>query len=310
VLRPALRDSNEHVRRSAVLAVALLGRRETRHWFELAASNLREGDPGVRRIALLALGRFPDKDVTTILLDTLVQPSTSGSVKLMAAFLLKDRKDADALKRLKKAARARTEQDLRSALLLALSNFEDPETVDIITLTGLADTRDQVKAAAAIACTRFERPEHRALCAERLTILLKQGALDSELRADLELARRILLTGDPSRAFNFLGNQSFAGDLGKDVEEKLLDLVNEEAERVLGVASLTPIIATGRREFRAGDETSDLRDLEAYLDRHPYFEPEDVPVPKLAITPRVPDPGKASDGPAAGPGAAVKKGGD
>jgi hypothetical protein len=90
----------------------------------------------------------------------------------------------------------------------------------------------------------------------------------------------------PSR--RWLGNEEFAAAMPKDVEERVLDFVNREVERVLGITSLRPDKAaprpgTGRD---VNDATSELRDLEEYLKMYPYFEPFDIPEPKVAITPR------------------------
>ena len=98
--------------------------------------------------------------------------------------------------------------------------------------------------------------------------------------------RKILEGGDPPGEFLYLGNQKYVEDMTKDVEEKLLDLVNLETRDVLGIEGLTPLRAGPVKDrFRVDDSRSELRDLMSHLDRHPYFEPDDIPVPKLVITP-------------------------
>ena len=294
-LMASLKSSETALNRAALLALALLGHRDLKPLYLKAAAST---DDELRRIALLALGRFPDEDVTNLLLTTVEDPRAPGSLKVMAAFLLKDRKDPAALDRLKRAVPRVNEPKVRACLILALSNFEDPEVAQLLILA-LGDRKDQVRAAAAIALSRLVTPELKELAIKAFNALLagRAGTVDSDVLVNVRLAREILMKGEGTGEFVWLGNEAFTEDLPKDVEEKLLDLVNEEAWQVLGLNDLTDLkvnVVQGQR-FRVQDETSELRDLAWHLERHPYFGPADIPEPKLAITPR--DPGAAVAGP-------------
>jgi len=285
-----LAASEARLRRAAVLALALAGHRDMKEFFRRAALNEREDDPDVKRIALLALGRFPDEDVTTILLNLLVSPREHDQVRLMAAFLLKDRNDPTALDRLK-SARHLTSQDLKAGQTLALSNFDDEGALEIIARR-LGDPSDRVRSAAAIGISRLTQPELKTKAVTILSALLegKGGTIDPDVLHNMKRAREILRRGEAPGSFRWMGNKELAQDLGKDVEEKLLDLVNEEARRVLGITSLTPLRAARDPRFRVEDQNSELRDLKRHLDVHPYFVPKDVPAPRIAVTPRDADP--------------------
>ncbi|MHC4472025.1 MAG: HEAT repeat domain-containing protein [Planctomycetota bacterium] len=285
-IRNALRSREEGTRRAGMLALALLGHRALKEEYLRFARNERE-HPDIRRIALVALGRFPDEDVTRLFLEILANPRVQESVQATTALLLTDRKDPAALKTLLRMSPR--EAKLRAAHTLALSNFEVKEAVDRI-IGRLTDAHDQVRAAAAIALARLVTPELKVKAIARLTALLqgKAGPLDPDVRLNMVRARDILKKGEAPGSFVWLGNEEFAADLPKDVEEKILDLVNLEVERVLG---LTNIVDAGFHQpsgdpFRIDDEHSDLRDLKEYLEVHPYFEPFDIPEPELAITPR------------------------
>jgi HEAT repeat protein len=284
VLVKALRSTNERHRRAALLAIALLGHRDLRPLYDRAARSRLEGDSEVRKVALLILARFADPDVTKLLLTTLADPRAPAKVKVMAALILVDRKDPAALDRLLKLNPRET--DLKSAVTLALSNFETPEALNVI-VRRLLDKKDQVRAAAAIALSRFTNPEHKEIAIARLTTALRQGgALDRDVRYDFQLARRILQTGDADGDFLYLGNREFVLDMGKDAEERLLDFVNLEMRDILGIEALTPLRAGPIKDrFRVDDSTAELRDLKEHLDRHPYFVPEDIPPPNLTATP-------------------------
>jgi hypothetical protein len=189
------------------------------------------------------------------------------------------------------------EHQLKAAVTLALSNFEDAEVLEVI-LARLTDHKDQVRAASAIAASRFTDPKLAGIARERLDAILSSLPLDEDVRFDMEQARRILSGRDPVGGFRYIGNRQFVEDMTKDVEEKLLDLVNREARDVLGVEALTPLRAKPIKDrFRVDDSTSELRDLKDHLDLHPYFVPSDIPEPKLTITPGRVDPetGKPRD---------------
>ncbi|MEN8149005.1 MAG: HEAT repeat domain-containing protein [Planctomycetota bacterium] len=287
ILAKALRSSNERLRRAALLAIALLGHRDLRPLYEKAARS-GEGDPTIRSIGLLTLARFPDRDVTVLLLKALVDHRSPETVRVTAALLLMDRKHAEARDRLLKLVPP--DYKLRAAVTLALSNFEDPEVVEVI-LARLGDHKDQVRVAAAIAISRFTKEEHRRRAIERITAILRMGGLDEDVRFNLKRSRRVLQGEEPPGEFQYLGNRNYVEDMTKDVEEKLLDLVNKEARDVLGIEGLTPLRATAVKDrFRVDDSRSELRDLMAHLDHHPYFEPDDIPEPKLVITPTLVDP--------------------
>jgi len=284
-LLKALRSAKEGQRRSALIALALLGHRDLKSYYWAHAT--KDKDPGSRRIALLALGRFPDEDVTKLLLATLGNIRAPAKVRIMAAFLLKDRKDPMVLGKL---LEPNQDNQLKAALTLALSNFDDPKAVDKM-IYRLTDQSDQVQAAAAIGLSRLKDPDQRAKAIKAITRRLQGdgGNLHKTVRHNLERSRAILRDGEaPPGEFLHLGNDEFVADLPKDVEERVLDFVNREAERVLELTSLTPLIASQRdpTRFRVSDEKSDLRDLKEYLDVHPYFEPADIPEPKVSITPR------------------------
>ncbi len=289
-LMKALKSSRIEHRRSALLAVALLGHRDLKELYLQYADPRRDQD--VQCVALLALGRFRDEDVTRLYLSRLSNQKTPERVKLMAALMMKDRKDPwirDELRRL-----IPQDKKVKAALTLALSNFEDLETVKII-IRRLVDSNKQVRAAAAIALSRLTDPALKAMAIKALTDALmgKAGAINDDVRFNMERARRILKTGQAGGEFLWLGNREFADALPKDVEERVLDFVNHEVERVLGILSLQPekslLRPDGRREVN--DQASDLRDLKAFLERYPYFESFDIPEPMIAITPR-PEPVK------------------
>lgn len=286
-LKEALLSSRVGLQRSALLAVALLGHRDLKNIY-LRYAQPRE-DQALRRVALLALGRFQDADVTRLLLDTLRNPQASEGVKLMAAMLMKDRRDRSILDELLKISPE--DQQVKAVLTLALSNFEELPVVQRICIR-LTDKSNMVRAAAAIGLSRLADPDLKALAIRAITEMLQAGGMSSGLKEVMEIAREILSTGKSSRPFSYLGNEQFAADLPKDVEERVLDFVNHEVDRVLGITALTEQKAGGRREGArpVNDETSDLRDLEIYLERYPYFEPFDIPEPKLEITPRVDGP--------------------
>jgi HEAT repeat protein len=283
LLLAALRSRDENLRRSAMLALALLGHRDLKEIYERVVRDVRE-DAEIRRIALLALGRFPDADVTELVLAVLVNRATDSRVKEMAAMVLKDRKDPGVLETIK--AFHPEDVTLRAALTLALSNFDDPEAVRLI-IQRLWDTHDQVSAAAAIGLSRITDPEGKELAIRALDQALEQGVSDSDVRYDMRLARELLREKEPDGEFRWVGNRRFAEDLPKDIEERILDAVNNEVERILDIASLTQIKAARQDgRFRKDDESSELRDLEEYFLTHPYFEPEDIPEPEVAITPK------------------------
>lgn len=302
-LRDALRSSEIPIRRAAVVALALLGHRDLKPIYaDLVA---RESDAEVKRIALLALGRFGDKDVTDTLLDILADEQADGSVRLMAAFLLKDRRDPAALDRLKALIRRGfpRESGLRAAVTLALSNFEDPGVVDLLLRSVVADPKDRVRSAAAIGLSRMTDPAFRERAVGEFTKLLRgeYGPLDDEVRYNVGLARERLQKEDAPGEFDWQENAEFGADLPKDLEEKVLDVVNEEAGRVLGLAALSDLrsFPTHQRTSKS-DQNHELRDLDEHLARHPYFVPADVPEPKVAITPRDADAAGAAPGPGKG----------
>jgi len=300
IIEKSLRSSNERIRRAALLAVALLGHRDLRPFYERPVTGTREGDPRIQKLGLLAMARFPDSKVTDLLIRKLTDLRAPGEVKVMVALLLMDRKDPAARDRLLKL-RPR-EHELRAAVTLALSNFEDEEVVKEI-LRRLTDHKSQVRAAAAIAIARFTDEKHRKMAISHLSGILagKAGAIDPDVKANMIRARRILSGEEPSGEFRHLGNREYVEGMTKDLEEKVLDMVNREAREVLGVEGLTPLRAAHvKGRFRVDDSMSELRDLKDHLDRHPYFEPSDIPEPKLVITPRrVPPEGEKKTG--AGP---------
>jgi HEAT repeat protein len=284
-LESALRSREEGVRRAAVLALALLGHRALKDDYLGFAKNERE-HPDIRRVALVALGRFPDRDVTELFLWIMANPRVTESVRATTALLLTDRKDPAALKSLIRMSPR--DVKLRAAQTIALSNFEVKEAVDRI-IGRLTDATDQVRSAAAIALSTLTTPEFKERAIARLTDMLrgKAGPVDPDVRLNMNRAREILKKGEAPGAFVWLGNEEFAADLPKDVEEKVLDLVNLEVERVLGLTNIKEIGYQDPDDpFRIDDEHSDLRDLKEYLAVHPYFEPSDIPEPNLAITPR------------------------
>jgi HEAT repeat protein len=287
-LMKALNSSRMELSRSALLALALLGHRDLKELYLKYADPRR--DQELQRVALLALGRFPDEDVTRLYLSRLTNQTTPERVKLMAALMMKDRKDKKVLDQLRRLIPQ--DKSVKAALTLALSNFEDEETVKKI-IQRLADSSKQVRAAAAIALSRLTEPDLQAVAIKAITDVLvgKAGTVHNDVRFNMELARKILRTGDSRGEFIWLGNREFADALPKDVEERVLDFVNREVERVLGVTSLQPEKSLLRPPIPGerrpvNDQASDLRDLKAYLELYPYFEPFDIPVPKIAITPR------------------------
>jgi HEAT repeat protein len=285
-LERALAASQVELRRSALLAVALLGHRDLKELY-LKYADWRQ-DQSLQQVALLALGRFPDEDVTRLYLNRLSSQKSPERVKLMAAMMMKDRKDPKVLVELRRLNPQ--DKEVKAALTLTLSNYEDEETVKKL-IVRLTDNSNQVRGAAAIGLSRLTDPDLKALAIRALTDILtgKAGTVEADVRHNMDLARRVLKTGKKQGEFIWLGNREFADALPKDVEERVLDYVNKEVERVLGVTSLQPEKAIprpggGRREVN--DEASDLRDLKVWLENYPYFEPFDIPVPKIAITPQ------------------------
>ncbi len=283
-LMKALASSQVELQRSALLAAALLGHRDLKELY-LKYADWRQ-DQSLQRVALLALGRFPDEDVTRLYLSRLTSQSSPKRVKLMAAMMMKDRKDAKILDELRRLIPQ--DKGVKAALTLTLSNYQDEETVRKL-IVRLTDNSNQVRAAAAIGLSRLTDPDLKPLAIRALTDMLsgKAGTVDRDVRYNMELARKILRTGRKKGEFIWIGNREFADALPKDVEERVLDYVNKEVERVLGVTSLQPQKALPRPGVRraVNDEGSDLRDLKDWLERYPYFEPFDIPVPKIAITP-------------------------
>jgi HEAT repeat protein len=279
-------SSETAIRRAAMLAIALLGHRDLKPLYLRSLGNSSE-DPDVRRTALLALGRFPDQDVSDVALGLLVDKRAPEKLRVMAAYVLKDRRDPAVLARLK-ALPPPLDHKLRAAVTLALSNFEDPEVLRIL-VNRLNDTKDQVRAAAAIGLSRLTTPELKKKAIQALTLALQGalGSLDPDVLHNMTVARDLLQNGKADGAFVWLGNEEFAGDLPKDLEEKLLDLVNDEAKQVLGLNSLSDLkAAKGHQRVNDRDQNSELRDLDEHLALHPYFVPLDLPRPKLTITPR------------------------
>ncbi|MCU0725011.1 MAG: HEAT repeat domain-containing protein [Planctomycetes bacterium] len=281
----ALGSSETALRRAGMLALALLGHRDLKDLYMRAAQNGRE-DHEVRRIALLALGRFPDEDVTKLLLGVVANPNAAKVEIEMAAMILKDRRDPAVVQALLRASPE--DPRLKAVFTLALSNFESEEVMTRIA-DRLTDKSDQVRVAAAVALSRLTVPELKEKAIGRLTSMLqgKGGTLDANVRFDMERAREILLKGEAPGDFVWLGNEDTAEDLPKDVEERVLDLVNGAVERVLDLSSLTQIKAGPLRDerFRVSDEGADLRDLQDYLARYPYFLPRDIPEPRVVATP-------------------------
>ncbi len=283
-LETALASSDTNLRRAGLLGLALLSHRDLKDRYLRVAADPRE-DHAIRRIALLALGRFPDEDVTRLFLAVVSDPVTAETVASMAALLLKDRRDPAVLEALLRASPE--DPKLKAALTLALANFETPAAVEKVAVR-LTDKSDQVRAAAAIGLAGLTVPALKETAIARLTEMLKAGGLHQDVRLNCERAREILRSGEAPGQFMFLGNEEFADALPKDVEERVLDFVNSEVDRVLDLANLSQIKAdTPRGErFRVSDEASELRDLKDYLARYPYFEPFDIPEPRVVVTPR------------------------
>jgi HEAT repeat protein len=284
-LQFAVGDSETALRRAGLLALALLGHRDLKPWYLKVAQNDRE-DHEVRRIALLALGRFPDEDVTKLLLSVVSDPNAAKVEIEMAAMVLKDRRDPAVEQALLRASPE--DPKLKAVFTLALSNFESEDVMNRIA-SRLTDKSDQVRVAAAVGLSRLTAPALKERAIARLTEMLKGkgGTLEANVRFDMERAREILQKGDVPGDFVWLGNEDAAKDLPKDVEERLLDLVNRAVERVLDLSSLTSIKAGPLRDerFRVSDEGADLRDLQDYLARYPYFLPKDIPEPRVVVTP-------------------------
>lgn len=283
-LKKALASSQVELQRSALLAVALLGHRDLKDLY-LEFAHWRQ-DQDLQLLALLALGRFPDEDVTRLYLNRLTSQNSPERVKLMAAMMMKDRKDPKILDELRRLEPQ--DKGVKAALTLTLSNYQDEETVNKL-IQRLSDNSNQVRGAAAIGLSRLTDPDLKALAIRAITTILQgRAAIVSDVRHNMELARTVLRTGKKQGEFMWLGNQEFADALPKDIEERVLDYVNGEVERVLGVTSLQPEKALPRPGNRreVNDQASDLRDLQVWLERYPYFESFDIPVPKIAITPR------------------------
>jgi hypothetical protein len=115
----------------------------------------------------------------------------------------------------------------------------------------------------------------------------RAGTLDRDVRFNMERARDILRGEEPRGEFRSPGNRQFAEDLPKDVEERVLDFVNHEVERVLEITNLSDQKASPRlpERLRIDDDASSLRDLQSYLEKYPYFVPRDIPEPFVEITP-------------------------
>jgi HEAT repeat protein len=139
--------------------------------------------------------------------------TTPERVRKMAALMMKDRRDPSILPTLRRIVLQDTE--VKAALTLALSNFEDEETVRLI-IHRLVDPHRQVRAAAAIGLSRLTVPEMKELAIRALTAALsgEAGPVDREVGINMEIARDILRRGKAKEPFRWLGNGGHAEGRG------------------------------------------------------------------------------------------------
>lgn len=204
-LRDVLRDDDEDVRRSAVLALGALADRGDEETASVLIRLLdRDRDRGVRNMAALALGRIGPKSAERALRyayaksDGLSQPFAALALGLLA----RSTGDAGLTADLRKDLKDRANSDLRGALAIAL---------------GIARDRAAAKTLRTIAVDRGD-PELRAHVALALGMIGDASSLE-DLRAILADTRDPVLQRECAMALGLLGDVKSLAVLTKLVED-------------------------------------------------------------------------------------------
>jgi len=323
-LRHALSSRSADDRLSAVLALALARRDDFHRVF--VEIYKKDGDRQVQRAALLALGRKRDEETTRLIERTLVRVTSHGEERRLAAYLLGRRNAPRALEALLRTAGAPRAPEVAASALVALGGLPDDRAVQMV-LAKLSGRNPTVRAAAAVACTRFRRVPDLKKARSALQQRLEQGEHDSETRQDVKQAVREVqrvLDGladdeDPEPKQTLTWTETGATDLfhrlHRSEDESLMDLVNLRVLQVLGVAGLfdyrpngeitvpgrTPdptgdgggggggTSPGGARERRDHQVFSEAYDIQIEFTRRPYYTLEDLPAWNPQAVPREDD---------------------
>ncbi|MHC4820258.1 MAG: HEAT repeat domain-containing protein, partial [Planctomycetota bacterium] len=186
-LQAALDSRSADERLSAVLALALARRDDFHRVF--VKLYRKDGDRQVKRAALLALGRKRDEDTTKIIEQALIRVTSHGEERRLAAYLLGRRNDPRALDVLLRTAAAPRAPEVAASAVVALGGLQDDNAVQMV-IAKLSDRSATVRAAAAVACTRFRRREDLQTARAALRQRLQRGEHDAATKFDVKQARK------------------------------------------------------------------------------------------------------------------------
>ncbi len=302
VFREALGDTTAGARLSAVLALAI-SRRDSFH--PLFVDRFRnDGDIEVREAALLALAVDRSPETTRLIEGVLTSVKSRGAERRLAAYLLSRRGDADSLQSLLSVVNSPRSAEVAACAVVALASIADPRAVTTV-LQKMVDRSSTVRAAAAIAATRFRRDEDLAMAELQIRKRLETGEPDASARYDLKKAEaeiaalrediRKKARGEPLEprpAIQWEEGEArgLFATLERDERQAMLDRVNERVREVMGVVGIFPYRPGAEssedgegggplagREKRPHSRFGEQYDLDIELRARPYYDLEDIP---------------------------------
>ncbi len=316
LLRDALTAPREGTRLSAVLALALSRLDGLDPVFLVAFET--DGDPEVRRAALMALGKpreMPDAPTTDLLCRVLQNNSSNQVERETAAYLLALRRDPRSFDALYAMANSNRSTDLAAAAVVALGGLEDRKVPDLL-VAKLGHPSATVRAAAGVAAVRLGGTADLQRLREAIARRVQRGEDDTGARTDLRLAveeiGRILKDREDAAAGRPVAARAPPGwkeaesaglffRLGRSHRQALLDLANLRVAQVLGIDSLfeyrpsgEPVptgsgsgsLEGGSRFRREGVKLFEPYDLSVEFRHRPFFTLEDDPEEARPALPR------------------------